>query len=44
MRSYFDREVTNIYEDDKAQKRYSEVNEKFRKDIESVIEDLKKKY
>ena len=44
MRSYFDREVTNIYEDDKAQKRYAEVNEKFRKEVESVIEDLKKKY
>ena len=44
MRSYFDREVTNIYEDDKAQARYNEVNEQFRKDIESVLEDLKKKY
>ncbi|MBK8739459.1 MAG: extracellular solute-binding protein [Betaproteobacteria bacterium] len=44
MRSYFDREVTNIYEDDKAQKRYAEVNEKFRKEVESVIEELKKKY
>ena len=44
MRSYFDREVTNIYEDDKAQARYNQVNEQFRKDIESVLEDLKKKY
>jgi len=44
MRSYFDREVTNIYEDDKAQGRYEAVNEKFRKEVESVIEDLKKKY
>jgi len=44
MRSYFDREVNNIYEDDKAQARYNQVNEQFRKDIESVLEDLKKKY
>ncbi|MBI3084829.1 MAG: extracellular solute-binding protein [candidate division NC10 bacterium] len=44
VRSYFDREVTNIYDDDKAQKRYKEVNEQYRKDIEAVWEDLKKKY
>ena len=44
MRSYFDREVTNIYEDDKAQGRYEQVNEKFRKEIEAVAEELKKKY
>lgn len=44
VRSFFDREVTNIYDDDVAQKRYKEVNEQFRKDIEAVWEDLKKKY
>jgi ABC-type Fe3+ transport system substrate-binding protein len=44
LRSYFDREVTNIYEDEKAQARYNQVNEQFRKDIESVLEQLKKKY
>jgi ABC-type Fe3+ transport system substrate-binding protein len=44
LRSYFDQEVTNIYEDDKAQARYNQVNEQFRKDIESVLEELKKKY
>lgn len=44
MRSYFDREVTNIYEDDKAQGRYEQVNQTFRKDIEAVAEELKKKY
>lgn len=44
VRSYFDREVNNIYDDDKAQARYNDVNEKFRKDIESVLEDLKRKY
>jgi iron(III) transport system substrate-binding protein len=44
MRSYFDREVTNIYDDNIAQGRYEAVNTQFRKDIESVIEELKKKY
>ena len=44
VRSYFDREVTNIYDDDKAQVRYKDVNDQFRKDIETAWEDLKKKY
>ena len=44
LRSYFDVEVTNIYDDDLAQKRYEAVNTQFRKEIESVVEDLKKKY
>ena len=44
IRSYFDIEVTNIYDDDKAQARYQEVNAQFRKDIEAVVEDLKRKY
>jgi len=44
MRSYFDREVTNIYEDDKAQARYEAVNDKYRKEIEAVAEELRKKY
>ncbi len=43
IRSYFDVEVTNIYDDDLAQKRYEQVNQQFRKDIEAVAEDLKKK-
>ena len=43
MRSYFDIPVTNIYDDEVAQKRYEEVNSRFRKDIESVAEELKKK-
>ena len=43
LRSYFDVEVTNIYDDDLAQKRYEAVNQQFRKDIEAVVEDLKKK-
>jgi len=44
VRSYFDAPVSNIYEDDIAQKRYKEVNEQYRKDIEAVWEELKKKY
>lgn len=44
VRSYFDSPVSNIYDDDIAQKRYNEVNEKYRKEIEAVWEDLKKKY
>ena len=44
VRSYFDSEVDNIYDDDIAQKRYEAVNEKFRKEIESVVDELKKKY
>ncbi len=42
IRSYFDIEVTNIYDDDKAQARYEQVNSQFRKEIESVAEELKK--
>ncbi|MGZ5598842.1 MAG: ABC transporter substrate-binding protein, partial [Usitatibacter sp.] len=44
LRSYFDAEVNNIYDDDVAQKRYEAVNEKYRKEIESVADELKKKY
>ena len=40
----FRSEVTNIYDDDKAQARYEQVNTQFRKEIESVVEELKKKY
>lgn len=44
MRSYFDRDVANIYDDNIAQARYEEVNTLFRKEIESVWDQLKKKY
>jgi ABC-type Fe3+ transport system substrate-binding protein len=44
VRSYFDSEVMNIYDDDKAQGRYEQVNDKFRKEIEAAWEELKKKY
>ena len=41
VRSYFDLDVTNIYDDDLAQKRYEAVNGTYRKEIESVAEELK---
>ena len=44
LRSYFDQDVTNIYDDDVAQRRYEQVNSQFRKEIESVWEDLKKRF
>jgi hypothetical protein len=37
-------DVTNIYDDDVAQKRYEAVNSKYRTEIEAAIEELKKKY
>lgn len=43
LRSYFDVDVTNIYDDAIAQKRYEAVNSRFRKDIESIAEELKKR-
>ena len=43
LRSYFDVEVTNIYDDEIAQKRYEAVNSRFRKDVESIAEELKKR-
>jgi ABC-type Fe3+ transport system substrate-binding protein len=36
VRSYFDAPVSNVYDEDIAQKRYQEVNEKYRKEIETV--------
>jgi iron(III) transport system substrate-binding protein len=42
IRSYFDIDVTNIYDDAKAQGRYQQVNEQFRRDIESAWETLKR--
>lgn len=44
VRSYFDQEVTNIYDDDVAQARYNAVNERYRKDIETVWDELKRKF
>jgi len=43
LRSYFDIDVNNIYDDAIAQGRYEAVNQQFRKEVESVWEALKKK-
>lgn len=43
MRSFFDISVGNIYNDDVAQKRYSEVNEYFRKEILEKHKELIRK-
>ncbi len=44
LRSYFEHEITNIYDDDVAQKRNEQVNSQFRKEIEAARNELKKKY
>lgn len=44
VRSYFEVEVSSVYDDELAQKRYEQVNATFRKEIESVAEALKRKY
>lgn len=42
LRSYFDVDVVNIYDDESAQARYEPVNQKFRTDIETQWDTLKK--
>ena len=44
LRSYYDVEVISVYDDALAQRRYEEVNATFRREIESVAEQLKRKY
>jgi hypothetical protein len=44
IRSYFDREVINVYDEELADRRYEEINTRFRREIESVWQELKKKY
>jgi ABC-type Fe3+ transport system substrate-binding protein len=44
VRSYYDIDVISLYDDELAQKRYEEVNARFRREIETVAEQLKKKY
>ncbi|HSF03996.1 MAG TPA: substrate-binding domain-containing protein, partial [Solirubrobacterales bacterium] len=44
VRSYFEGEVANVYDDEVAQKRYAAVNERYRKEIETVWDELKKAY
>jgi hypothetical protein len=41
VRSYFDREITNVYNDDLAQKRYEQVDSQFRTEVEAVWEKQK---
>jgi hypothetical protein len=43
VRSYFEVDVVSVYDDDLAQKRYEQINATFRKEIESVAEELKRK-
>jgi len=42
-RSYFEGELVNVYDDALAQKRYEAVNQQYRKEIEAVADDLKRK-
>jgi len=44
VRSYYDVEVISVYDDGLAQKRYEEVNATFRKEIESVVYELKRRH
>jgi len=44
LRSYYDLDVMSVYDDELAQRRYEQVNATFRKEIESVAEQLKRKY
>ena len=42
MRSYFEVQTASVYDDDIAQKRYQDVNERYRREIEAVWDQLKK--
>jgi iron(III) transport system substrate-binding protein len=44
VRSYYDAEVVSVYDDELAQSRYEAVNARFRAEIESVAEALKRKH
>jgi len=44
LRSYYDVEVISLYDDELAQRRFEQVNAAFRKEIESVAEELKRRY
>jgi len=44
VRSYYELRIVSVYDDELAQKRYEEVNARFRKEIESVAESLKRKH
>ena len=42
VRSYFETEMSNVYDENVAQKRYQEVNERFRREIEAAWDQLKR--
>jgi ABC-type Fe3+ transport system substrate-binding protein len=42
VRSYFQTEMTNVYDENVAQKRYQEVNERYRREIEAAWDQLKR--
>jgi ABC-type Fe3+ transport system substrate-binding protein len=42
VRSYFDTGTRNVYDEEVAQKRYQEVNERFQKEIEAVWDQPKR--
>ena len=42
VRSYFETEMTNVYDENVAQKRYQEVNERYRREIEAAWDQLKR--
>jgi iron(III) transport system substrate-binding protein len=44
LRSYYEVEVISVYDDTLAQSRYERVNATYRKEIESVVDELRKKY
>jgi iron(III) transport system substrate-binding protein len=44
IRSLYDVDVQSVYDDALAQSRYEQVNARFRKEIEAVAEELKRKY
>jgi hypothetical protein len=43
IRSYYEVPIYSVYDDRLAQSRYEQVNATFRKEIESVAEQLKRK-
>jgi ABC-type Fe3+ transport system substrate-binding protein len=44
LRSYFEGDVAHVYDEEVAQRRYQEVNGRYRREIEAVWEDLKRRY
>jgi iron(III) transport system substrate-binding protein len=44
LRSYYEVEIVSLYDDELAQRRFEQVNAAFRREIESVADELKKRY